>query len=65
MAAVHLAEAVLLHHVRHRGALDVIVDAHRALLDTGGDVNFWESGWLRHQLQHWESERDRPEQEGT
>jgi len=28
--------------------------AHRYLLEHGGDVSFWEDGWLRHQLEHWE-----------
>jgi glyoxylase-like metal-dependent hydrolase (beta-lactamase superfamily II) len=28
--------------------------AHRYLLEHGGDVSFWENGWLRHQLKHWE-----------
>ena len=31
-----------------------MIDAHQALLDGGGDVSFWESGWLRHQLEHWQ-----------
>ena len=37
----------------HRDAVDVMIDAHQALLDGGGDVNFWESGWLRHQRERW------------
>jgi hypothetical protein len=31
----------------------VLVDAHRALLAGGGDRNFWEGGWLRHQIERW------------
>jgi len=57
VVAIHLAEAVLRHQPGHAGAIDVMIDAHRALLDGGGDVSFWESGWLRHQLANWESER--------
>ncbi len=57
VAAIHLAEAVLCHQPAHSGAVDVMIDAHQALLDGGGDVSFWESGWLRHQLEHWRSER--------
>ncbi len=53
VVAIHLAEAVLRHHPDHGGAIDVMVDAHEALLDAGGDVSFWESGWLRHQLERW------------
>jgi hypothetical protein len=30
-----------------------MIDAHQALLDAGGDVSFWESGWLRHQMDRW------------
>jgi alkyl sulfatase BDS1-like metallo-beta-lactamase superfamily hydrolase len=29
--------------------------AHRHLLDHGGDVSFWEHGWLRTELARWES----------
>jgi hypothetical protein len=28
--------------------------AHRHLLEHGGDVSFWENGWLRTQLARWE-----------
>ncbi len=53
LRAVHLAEAVLRHRPDDSGAVEVMVDAHQALLDAGGDVSFWESGWLRHQLGHF------------
>ncbi len=33
------------------GAL--MAGAHRHLLDSGGDVSFWENGWLRDQLARW------------
>jgi glyoxylase-like metal-dependent hydrolase (beta-lactamase superfamily II) len=58
VVAIHLAEAVLRHQPAHAGAADVMIDAHRALLDGGGDVSFWESGWLRHQLGHWQRQRE-------
>lgn len=32
----------------------LMADAHRYLLDHGGDVSFWEDGWLRTQLARWE-----------
>jgi alkyl sulfatase BDS1-like metallo-beta-lactamase superfamily hydrolase len=57
VVAIHLAEAVLGRQPGHAGAVGIMIDAHRALLDGGGDVSFWESGWLRHQLARWESER--------
>jgi glyoxylase-like metal-dependent hydrolase (beta-lactamase superfamily II) len=57
LAAVHMAEAVLSHQPAHAAAVDVMVDAHQALLDAGGDVNFWESGWLRHQQDRWRRAR--------
>ena len=53
VAAVHLAEAVLWRRPDHAGAVDVMVDAHHALLDAGGDVSFWENGWLVRQLERW------------
>jgi glyoxylase-like metal-dependent hydrolase (beta-lactamase superfamily II) len=53
LAAIHLAEAVLAREPSHRDAARVLVDAHRALLAAGGDANFWESGWLHHQLERW------------
>jgi glyoxylase-like metal-dependent hydrolase (beta-lactamase superfamily II) len=53
VTAIHLIEAVLHRHGAHGSALDVMVDAHQALLDDGGDVNFWANGWLRHQLERW------------
>jgi glyoxylase-like metal-dependent hydrolase (beta-lactamase superfamily II) len=57
VVAIHLAEAVLHHEPGHPGAVDIMIAAHRALLDGGGDVSFWENGWLRHQLAHWELAR--------
>jgi glyoxylase-like metal-dependent hydrolase (beta-lactamase superfamily II) len=61
VTAIHLTEAVLprsaVTGTAPAGAIDLMVDAHRALLDGGGDVSFWENGWLRHQLDHWESQR--------
>jgi glyoxylase-like metal-dependent hydrolase (beta-lactamase superfamily II) len=51
--AVHLAEAVLHRDGGSRAAAAVMADAHQHLLDTGGDVSFWESGWLRFQRDRW------------
>jgi hypothetical protein len=32
----------------------VVCAAHRFLLEHGGDISFWENGWLRDQLARWE-----------
>lgn len=32
----------------------LMAGAHRYLLGHGGDVSFWENGWLHHQLERWE-----------
>jgi alkyl sulfatase BDS1-like metallo-beta-lactamase superfamily hydrolase len=50
--AIRLAEAVLAGHDDHRGAKELMLAAHEALLETG-DESFWESGWLRHQIARW------------
>jgi alkyl sulfatase BDS1-like metallo-beta-lactamase superfamily hydrolase len=52
--AIHLAEGVLTTDAGHAGAAAIMSEAHQHLLDGGGDVNFWESGWLRSQLTRWE-----------
>jgi len=55
VATIHLAEAVLCRDPTHAAALDLVAHAHQALLDAGGEANFWESGWLRHELERWRS----------
>lgn len=49
-AALLLAEAAIAADKTHRGALQLALAAHEALLARAGDSNFWESGWLRHQI---------------
>jgi glyoxylase-like metal-dependent hydrolase (beta-lactamase superfamily II) len=49
-AALLLAEAALTADKHDRGALQLALAAHEALLARAGDGNFWESGWLRHQI---------------
>jgi len=49
--AIRLAEAVLAH-AADRGAQELMLAAHEALLETG-DESFWESGWLRHEIARW------------
>jgi glyoxylase-like metal-dependent hydrolase (beta-lactamase superfamily II) len=58
LAALQLAEAVLARDPRQRDAARVLVDAHRALLAAGGELNFWEGGWLRHQIGRWDAVAD-------
>jgi alkyl sulfatase BDS1-like metallo-beta-lactamase superfamily hydrolase len=51
--AIYLAEAVLDNDPDHQGAKAAMVAAHQGLLATGGETSFWESGWLRHQVEKW------------
>jgi glyoxylase-like metal-dependent hydrolase (beta-lactamase superfamily II) len=51
--ALRLAEAVAAAEPKSREAAALLVEAHEALLRAGGDVNFWESGWLHHQIARW------------
>jgi alkyl sulfatase BDS1-like metallo-beta-lactamase superfamily hydrolase len=53
--ALHLAEAVLTIAPGARDAMQVMVDAHEALLAAGGDVSFWENGWLVHERDRWQA----------
>jgi alkyl sulfatase BDS1-like metallo-beta-lactamase superfamily hydrolase len=48
--AVHLCEMALAADPRCRTALEVFVAAHEQLLADSGGENFWEVGWLRHQI---------------
>ncbi len=48
--AIWLAEAVLRAAPEHSSARAVCSAAHEWLLANGGDVSFWESGWLRSQV---------------
>jgi len=48
--AIWLAEAVLRAAPEHSSARSVCSAAHEWLLANGGDVSFWESGWLRSQV---------------
>lgn len=50
-AAMLLAEAALAADSHHRGALVLGRNANQALLDRSGGVNFWETGWLKTQIE--------------
>ena len=51
--ALALAEAAAAAEPANRDAAQLLVEVHEALLAGGGDVNFWESGWLHHQIARW------------
>ena len=53
VVAIQHAEAALAREPGHAAAAAVMADAHQALLEAGADANFWESGWLRHELARW------------
>lgn len=55
VAAIHLAEIALGGAPDARAALEVYRDAHEHLLAERGGVNFWETGWLRHQIARTEA----------
>jgi glyoxylase-like metal-dependent hydrolase (beta-lactamase superfamily II) len=54
--AIRLGEAVEAIAPRDPRLRPLMAGAHRYLLDHGGDVSFWENGWLRTQLDRWESD---------
>ena len=56
--AIRLGEAAEVVAPRDPRLRAVMAGAHRYLLDHGGDVSFWEHGWLRTQLARWEADAD-------
>jgi len=54
-AANLLAEAALQHDAKNSAALQLSLDAHRGLLAQSGGTNFWETGWLKTQIEKLES----------
>jgi alkyl sulfatase BDS1-like metallo-beta-lactamase superfamily hydrolase len=50
VAAIHLAEMALAAAPSSRPALEAYLAAHERLLADRGGINFWETGWLRHQI---------------
>jgi hypothetical protein len=53
--ALHLAEMALAAAPDHRGALAAQLAALERLLEASGGANFWEVGWLRHEIQRTRS----------
>ncbi len=58
--AILLAEGILGLDAEHVGAARLVADAHRSLLDVGGDVSFWESGWLESEAERWTARAEDP-----
>lgn len=54
VVALRLGEALVTADPDEPRVRALMASAHRYLLDHGGDVSFWEDGWLRHQLRRWE-----------
>ena len=49
-SALLLAEAALAADNKNHNAVRLSLAAHEALLARSGDGNFWETGWLTHQI---------------
>ncbi len=54
-ASLHVAEAALANSPNDPAALRLALDVHRQLLDRSGEKNFWETGWLKHQISKFET----------
>ncbi len=53
-AALHLAEVALAKDPLHKDALQLALNTHYALLDRSKSTNFWETGWLKYQIEQLE-----------
>lgn len=56
--AIRLAESALAVEADSRPAAQLMLDAHRTLLESGGDVSFWENGWLEHEVARWQQQAE-------
>jgi hypothetical protein len=54
-AALLLAEAALANTPDDSSALRLALDVHQKLLERSGAKNFWETGWLKHQIARLET----------
>jgi glyoxylase-like metal-dependent hydrolase (beta-lactamase superfamily II) len=54
LVAIQLGEAVDRFDPNSPGISELMVSAHQLLLELGGSDNFWENGWLRAQISHWQ-----------
>ncbi len=57
--AIRLSESVLAADPDNRSAATLMASAHQTLLDVGGDVSFWENGWLEHEVARWRAKAER------
>ena len=55
VVAIRLGEGVAAVAPGEPRLVALMAAGHRYLLDHGGDVSFWEHGWLQHELTRWES----------
>jgi glyoxylase-like metal-dependent hydrolase (beta-lactamase superfamily II) len=53
LVAIRLAESLAGAAPDDPRVRRLLVDAHRHLLEHGGDVSFWEHGWLLAQIERW------------
>ena len=51
--AIKLGEAIAQRESDNARVRTLMANAHQYLLDNGGDVSFWENGWLRTELARW------------
>jgi len=56
VVAIRLGEALAAADAEEPRVRALMARAHRYLLDHGGDVSFWENGWLVDQLARWEAD---------
>jgi alkyl sulfatase BDS1-like metallo-beta-lactamase superfamily hydrolase len=54
--AIKLGEAIAQRESDNARVRSLMANAHQYLLDNGGDVSFWENGWLRTELARWSEE---------
>ncbi|AKL72898.1 metallo-beta-lactamase superfamily enzyme [Actinobacteria bacterium IMCC26256] len=54
--AIRIGEAIAVGLPDDPRLRALMADAHRYLLNNGGDESFWEEGWLRTELARWESQ---------
>jgi glyoxylase-like metal-dependent hydrolase (beta-lactamase superfamily II) len=53
--AIHLAEMALAGDASNTTAARIMLEAHQRLFAEGGDVSFWEDGWLTEKVRYWQS----------
>ncbi len=56
--AIRLSESVLAAEPENRSAIALMASAHQTLLEAGGEVSFWENGWLEHEAARWRSKAE-------